>query len=224
HLREVSLDPNYSGNNGGPWQLDPPPAGVDAFDFIEAGCWAAKHLAGKIEEQFAGEGLGPLRLEMDPSTKEDEYSIKAAFFGYNGTGRASWEQNIAKGCTPALDGNEKFNWDCSAYVMNNMDANHTDMCILGSIDGGTTQNYCDGNDGTWKVYYKLHYSTFGQNGELLVYGGNCNMTNEVIGGYSAPTKAGKQITSQFFAPSHEGIDIANVAGDPVFAFSDGEII
>ena len=75
HLRETGLDPNYRGNNGGSWQLDPPPAGVDQFDFIEAGCWAAEHLAGKIEEQFGGQGIKPLASTMDPTKKDDEYVL-----------------------------------------------------------------------------------------------------------------------------------------------------
>ena len=221
HLRETGLDPDYRGNSGGSWQLDPPPAGVDQYDFVEAGCWAAEHLAGKIEEQFGGQGIKALSSTMDPTKQDDEYAIKAAFFGYNGTG--GWQGNVDKGCTQALEGNADWNWDCSAYVMNNMDSNHTDMCIVGSIDGGATNTYCDGIDGAWKIYYKLYFSTYDADGQLLVYGGRCSVGNEVIHGMSAPTKAGKSINSQFFEGGHIGIDIGNSEGDPIFAIADGEI-
>src|SRR5690606_33805991 len=79
------------------------------------------------------------------------------------------------------------------------------------------------NDGAWKIYYKLYYSTYGGDGKLLVYGGNCNPSSEVIDGFAAPTEPNMQISSQFF-DNHIGIDIAGSNGEPVFAVSDGEII
>lgn len=222
HLRETGLDANYNGPGSGgalgPWQIDPtgPLYGeIDPYNFEEAGCSVGKvELQGKAQSGPLGR---PLSQNMDPTKKDDEYSIKDAFFAYNG--RAGWEGNVEKGCTPALDGNPELNFDCSGYVMNNWDAKHTDMCI-----GTASGPFCDTNDGTWKTYYKLHFSTFDAQGKLLVYGGKCNLNSEVIDGYAAPTKPGLNINSQFFAPSHEGIDIANQAGDPIFALSDGEII
>ncbi len=227
HLREMGLKTQTS-HNDGPWQLDPPPPGVDQHNFIDAGCWAAKNrLSAKIEEQFAGTNLKPLNQNMDPSKKEDEYSIKAAFFGYNGTG--GWQQNVSKGCTPAIDGKDKWNWDCSAYVMNNMDDKHIAMTI--GIGGG--QEFPTADDGAWKIYYKLFYSTYGGDGKLLVYGGNCTVAGQVVNGLAAPTKAGIEISSNFWQPytgqfaylgNHHGIDIAGRNGEPVFALADGEIV
>ncbi len=219
HLRETSLQADYHGDglNGaqGPWQIDPTGPGwgtIDPYDFEGAGCELAKI---ELQAKAASGPVGrPLTQDMDPTVKDNEYSIKDAFFAYNG--RGGFESNIDRGCTPDVDGNPDWDFDCSAYVMNNWDKDHTNMCINGNI--------CQPNDGTWKVYYKLHFSTYDANGALLVYGGRCTAGNEVINGFSAPTKAGNQISSQFFANNHPGIDIAAEPGEGVFAIADGEIV
>ena len=218
NLREVGLSKEFNGSgaNGaeGPWQIDPTSelwGTVDHFDFVEAGCAVAKtELQNKAKNGPVGR---PLRADMDANNHDDEVSIKDAFFGYNG--RGGWQKNVAKGCTPAFDGHEDWNFDCSAYVMNNWDSNHTDMVI--------NDDFYDPNDGTWKTFYKLVNSTYAADGTILVYGGNCNLTTGVVNGLSLPTAAGKGINSQFFN-GHIGIDIANSEGDPIFAIADGDIL
>jgi murein DD-endopeptidase MepM/ murein hydrolase activator NlpD len=219
HLRETGLDPDYRGEGAGgalgSWQIDPTGAvygQVDPYNFEEAGCAVAKNeLQAKAQSGPVGR---PLSQDMDPTNKDAEYSIKDAFFAYNG--RGGYAINIPKGCTENTDGNPEWNWDCSAYVMNEMDSQHKNMCI-------NTADFCPKEDGAWKIFYKLKFSTYDAAGMLLVYGGRCNIANEVIDGLSLPTKAGKSITSQFFN-NHIGIDIGNAPGDPVFAIADGEIV
>lgn len=231
HWRETQLDENYdgagTGGAKGPWQIDPTGAvwgSVDPHNFTEAGCAVAK------KEFQAKSESGPfkqkLNQDMDPTNLEQSYRIKDAFFAYNGKG--GFEQNIGKGCTPALDNNPQLNFDCSAYVMCNWDDNHLDMSIM--FQG---KPFPDCRDGTWKVFYKLYFSTYGPDGKLLVYGGNCTLANEVIDGFSAPTKANTPISMNFWEPypepytslgMHKGIDIAGKNGDPVFALANGTII
>jgi hypothetical protein len=223
-FREVGLDSTYRGPGAGgalgPWQIDPtgPLYGqVDPYNFVEAGCAVAKV---ELQEKAQTGPVGrPLRPDMDPDNHDDEVSVKDAFFAYNG--RGGWESNVAKGCTPGIDGHDDWNFDCSAYVMNNWDENHRDMCINGT--------FCDGNDGTWKVFYKLYHSTYDASGNILVYGGDCNLSTGVVNGIALPTAANIAITSHFFEPQgggnyHIGIDIGNQEGAPVFAIADGDII
>lgn len=234
HLRETGLLREFTGNNGGPWQVDPPQDGLDEFDFSASGCWSAEHLQGKAGDAPLS---GRLRPQMDPSNSSDAELIKHAFFGFNG--RGGFESNAESGkCTPKSEG-DAYNWDCSAYVMNNWDAQHSDMCIRGRIDGGPLQDHCQGIDGAWKVYYKLVYSTYDGDGKLLVYGGKCQEGNGTTTTTnpdgsttttSLPTDTGKSINSQFFggigggAGTHIGIDIGNGINDPIYAISDGEIV
>lgn len=218
HLREAGLRTDMGEGLGGalgPWQIDPTGSSwgsVDPYNFEEAGCAVAKiELQSKASSGPVGR---PLSQNMNPDNHDDEVSIKDAFFAYNG--RGGYESNIARGCTPAFDGHDDWNFDCSAYVMNNWDANHTGMCINGNV--------CQDQDGTWKVFYKLVHSTYGADGRLEVYGGQCNTSSGVVNGLSLPTGPSITITSHFFEGGHIGIDIANTEGQPVMAMADGEVI
>jgi murein DD-endopeptidase MepM/ murein hydrolase activator NlpD len=227
HLRETGLDPNYrgggSGDGGalGPWQIDPSGSSwgsVDPYNFEAAGCAVAKiELQAKASSGPVGR---PLTATMDPDVHDNEISIKDAFFAYNG--RGGYQINVGKGCTENYEGHSDWNFDCSAYVMTNWDANHLGMCI-------NDASYCQDQDGTWKVYYKLVHSTYGSDGTLLVYGGQCTLTTGVVNGLALPTVANLGIGSTFFVDQgggfyHIGIDISNPEGSPVMAMANGDIL
>jgi hypothetical protein len=222
HLRESGLNADYAGGGAGdggalgPWQIDPTGSSwgsVDPYDFEAAGCAVAKI---ELQDKAANGPVGrPLTATMNPDNHDDEVSIKDAFFAYNG--RAGFESNIAKGCTPDIDGHADWDFDCSAYVMNNWDTNHVGMCINGNI--------CQPQDGTWKVYYKLVHSTYGSDGSLQVYGGQCNLSTGVVNGIALPTDSNNVgVSSKFFENNHVGIDILNAESAPVFAMANGDII
>lgn len=234
NFRETSLQSSYTGvGQGGalgPWQIDPSNSlynNVDPNDFEATGCIITRAII-----KNAGQN-GPVATALnkhlsqsaDPANHDDEMLIKDAFFAYNG--RGGWQGNVVKGCTANTDGHSDWNFDCSSYVMNNMDANHLNMCIGTANEG----DFCPASDGAWKVFYKLYYSTYGSDGKLLVYGGLCNFATGVVNGIALPTKSNVVITSHFFEPygfgdhsPHIGIDIGNKEGDPVFSMTDGKIV
>jgi hypothetical protein len=198
-----------------PWQFDPDRDYSD--DLPRATCAAAELLQQKAMEGPGGKKLTP---NMDPDVYENEIALKDAFWGYNG--RADFSNyNQSKGCTPNIDGHADWDWDCSGYVTSGWDSNHLNFEACGTDQGAPVcQTYT--YDGTWKIYYMLYHSTYGPDGKLLVYGGNCVLTTGVVNGLSIPTKSGLAINSQFFV-GHIGIDIANAEGDPVFAIADGDV-